>query len=169
MQSRRRAIVIFCAALDSTFASGKSSGTETLKEGQEVTVSCAEGDTGFVYDGRLDFDVQRTSIKDLQRPRTKVMLNLADPGQAFAMSFLPNDGVGLARMEFIINTHIKVHPLALLDFDALADPAAKAEIERLTSGYSDKPQFFVDRLAQRRPARSGGDGEARPQARPQWP
>jgi pyruvate,water dikinase len=127
---------------------GTGQGTEVLKEGREVTISCAEGDTGFVYDGRLAFAVEHTSVKDLQRPRTKVMLNLADPGQAFAMSFLPNDGVGLARMEFIINAHIKVHPLALLDFDKLADPVARAEIETLTSGYPDKPQYFVDRLAQ---------------------
>lgn len=127
---------------------GTEHGTEVLKEGQIVTISCAEGDTGIVYDGRLAFDVQQTNIKDLQRPHTKVMLNLANPEQAFALSFLPNDGVGLARMEFIINTYIKVHPLALLDFDKLTDPVAKAEIEKLTSGYTDKPQFFVDRLAQ---------------------
>jgi pyruvate,water dikinase len=127
---------------------GTEHGTEVLKEGQFVTISCAEGDTGIVYDGKLAFDVAQTNIKDLQRPRTKVMLNLANPEEAFALSFLPNDGVGLARMEFIINTYIKVHPLALLDFDKLADQAAKAEIEKLTSGYTDKPQFFVDRLAQ---------------------
>ncbi len=127
---------------------GTEHGTEVLKEGQVVTISCAEGDTGIVYDGRLAFDVQQTNIKDLQRPRTKVMLNLANPEEAFALSFLPNDGVGLARMEFIINTYIKVHPLALLDFDMLADPVAKAEIKKLTIGYTDKPQFFVDRLAQ---------------------
>jgi len=127
---------------------GTEHGTEALQEGQIVTVSCAEGDTGFVYDGKLAFDVKQTSLKALQRPRTKVMLNLANPEEAFALSFLPNDGVGLARMEFIINTYIKVHPLALLDFDKLADPAAKAEIEKLTSGYTDKPQFFVDRLSQ---------------------
>jgi pyruvate, water dikinase len=127
---------------------GTERGTEVLREGLNVTVSCAEGDAGFVYDGKLAFDVKRNNLKDLQRPHTKVMLNLANPEQAFALSFLPNDGVGLARMEFIINTHIKVHPLALLDFDTLADPVAKAEIEELTSGYTDKPQFFVDRLAQ---------------------
>ena len=127
---------------------GTEHGTEVLKEGQVVTISCAEGDTGFVYEGKLAFDVQQTNIKGMQRPRTKVMLNLANPEEAFALSFLPNDGVGLARMEFIINTYIKVHPLALLDFDKLADPAAKAEIEKLTSGYADKPQFFIDRLAQ---------------------
>jgi pyruvate,water dikinase len=127
---------------------GTEHGTEVLKEGQVVTICCAEGDTGFVYDGHLAFEVEQTNVKDLQRPRTKVMLNLANPEEAFSLSFLPNDGVGLARMEFIINTYIKVHPLALLDFDKLADPVAKAEIERLTSGYTDKPQFFVDRLAQ---------------------
>ena len=127
---------------------GTEHGTEALKEGQIVTISCAEGDTGFVYDGRLGFDVQTTSIKELQRSRTKVMLNLANPEEAFALSFLPNDGVGLARMEFIINTYIKVHPLALLDFDHLADAAARAEIEKLTIGYTEKSQFFVDRLSQ---------------------
>ena len=127
---------------------GTEHGTEVLKEGQVVTISCAEGDTGTVYDGKLPFEVQQTNIKDLQRPRTKVMMNLANPEEAFALSFLPNDGVGLARMEFIINTYIKVHPLALLDFDKLADQSAKAEIEKLTSSYTDKPQYFVDRLAQ---------------------
>ena len=127
---------------------GTEHGTEVLKEGQVVTISCAEGDTGIVYDGNLPFEVEQTNIKDLQRPRTKVMMNLANPEEAFALSFLPNDGVGLARMEFIINTYIKVHPLALVDFNQLADQAAKAEIEKLTKGYTDKPQYFVDRLAQ---------------------
>ena len=127
---------------------GTGHGTDVLKEGQIVTISCAEGDTGTVYDGRLAFDVTQTSLKDLRHPRTKVMLNLANPEEAFALSILPNDGVGLARMEFIINTYIKVHPLALLDFEKLADPKAKAAIEQLTGGYTDKPQFFVDRLAQ---------------------
>lgn len=127
---------------------GTEHGSEVLKEGQIVTVSCAEGDSGIVYEGALPFEVQQTRVKDLERPRTKVMLNLANPEEAFALSFLPNDGVGLARMEFIINTFIKVHPLALLHFDALTDSTAKAEIERLTAGYSDKPSYFVDKLAQ---------------------
>jgi pyruvate,water dikinase len=127
---------------------GTEHGTEMLKEGQIVTVCCAEGDTGSVYEGHLSFDVEETSLRDFQRPCTKVMLNLANPEEAFALSFLPNDGVGLARMEFIINTYIKVHPLALLDYEKLADPKAKAEIKRLTVGYTDKPQYFVDRLAQ---------------------
>jgi pyruvate,water dikinase len=127
---------------------GTEHGTEALKDGQMVTVSCAEGDTGFVYEGELTFEVQRTDLKSLGKPRTKVMMNLANPEEAFALSFIPNDGVGLARMEFIISTYIKIHPLALIDFDTLADATAKAEIEKLTAGYTDKPQFFVDKLAQ---------------------
>jgi pyruvate,water dikinase len=127
---------------------GTEHGTEALKDGQMVTVSCAEGDTGFVYEGALPFEVERTDLKSLGKPRIKVMMNLANPEEAFALSFIPNGGVGLARMEFIISTYIKIHPLALIDFDKLADPQAKAEIERLTAGYADKPQFFVDKLAQ---------------------
>ena len=127
---------------------GTEHGTEALKDGQMVTVSCAEGDTGFVYEGELPFEVQRTDLKTLAQPRTKVMMNLANPEAAFALSFIPNDGVGLARMEFIISTYIKIHPLALINFAQLADAAAKAEIEKLTADYTDKPQFFVDKLAQ---------------------
>jgi pyruvate,water dikinase len=127
---------------------GTEHGTEELKDGQMVTVSCAEGDTGFVYEGELPFEVQRTDLKSLAKPRTKVMMNLANPEEAFALSFVPNDGVGLARMEFIISTYIKIHPLALINFAQLADATAKAEIEKLTAGYTDKPQFFVDKLAQ---------------------
>ncbi len=127
---------------------GTVNGTESLKDGQMVTVSCAEGDTGFVYEGELPFKVESTNLKDLAKPRTNVMMNLANPEQAFLLSFIPNDGVGLARMEFIISTYIKIHPLALVNFAQLADPVAKAEIERLTAGYTDKPQFFVDKLAQ---------------------
>jgi len=127
---------------------GTEHGTEALKDGQIVTVSCAEGDTGFVYEGVLPFEVDRTNLKTLGRPRTKVMMNLANPEEAFSLSFIPNEGVGLARMEFIISTYIKIHPLALIDFAQLADLQAKAEIERLTAGYTDKPQFFVDKLAQ---------------------
>jgi len=127
---------------------GTEHGTELLKDGQMVTVSCAEGDTGFVYDGRLQFEVQRTSLKDLSRPRTKVMMNVGNPEEAFSLSFIPNDGVGLAREEFIISTYIKIHPLALLDYERLADAGVKAQIDALTAGYADKPQFFVDKLAQ---------------------
>jgi pyruvate,water dikinase len=127
---------------------GTEHGTEILHDGQLVTVSCAEGDTGIVYQGLLPFGVQRTDLKGLARPRTKVMMNVGNPEEAFGLSFIPNDGVGLAREEFIITTYIKAHPLALIDYDKLDDAAAKAEIDRLTVGYDDKPQFFVDKLAQ---------------------
>jgi pyruvate,water dikinase len=127
---------------------GTERGTDVLSDGQHVTVSRAEGDTGFIYEGNLPFEVQSVNLKNVERPRTKVMMNVGNPDEAFALSFIPNDGVGLAREEFIITTYIKVHPLALLDFDKLTDAAAKSAIEQLTSGYSDKAQFFVDKLAQ---------------------
>ena len=117
---------------------GTEHGTELLKDGQLVTLSCAEGDIGFVYEGLLPFEVQRIDLKGLGRPRTKVMMNVGNPEEAFSLSFIPNDGVGLAREEFIITTYIKVHPLALLDYDKIDDPAVKAEIDRLTAGYDDK-------------------------------
>jgi pyruvate,water dikinase len=126
---------------------GTEHGTEVLKDGQMVTVSCAEGDTGFVYEGNLPFDVQRSNLKELARPRTKVMMNVGNPEEAFSLSFTPNDGVGLAREEFIITTYIKAHPLALLDYDKL-DAATRAQLDALTAGYTDKPQFFVDKLVQ---------------------
>ena len=127
---------------------GTEHGTELLKDGQIVTVSCAEGDAGFVYDGRLDFEVRHTSVNDLARPRTKVMMNIGNPEEALSLSFIPNDGVGLAREEFIISTYIKVHPLALVNFEGMAAGPVKQQISDLTSGYEDKPQFFVDKLAQ---------------------
>jgi len=127
---------------------GTEHGTEALRDGQLVTVSCAEGDVGHVYEGALPFEVERKNLKSLEQTRTKVMMNLANPEEAFGRSFIPNDGVGLARMEFIVSTYIKIHPLALVDFDRLEDAAAKAEIARLTADYTDKPQFFVDKLAQ---------------------
>jgi pyruvate, water dikinase len=127
---------------------GTEHGTADLADGTMVTVSCAEGDTGFVYEGELPFEITRTNLKELSRPRTKVMLNLANPEEALSLSFLPCDGVGLARMEFIINSYIKIHPLALVHHDTLEDAKARAQIDALTVGYKDKPQFFVDQLAQ---------------------
>ncbi len=127
---------------------GTEHGTEKLRDGQMVTISCAEGDTGFVYEGQLAFDVQRTNLKSLGRQKTKIMMNVGNPEEAFALSFIPNDGVGLAREEFIITTFIKVHPLALVDYATLSDPKVKQQIDELTIGYADKPQFFVDKLAQ---------------------
>jgi pyruvate,water dikinase len=127
---------------------GTNKGSSILKKGQSVTVSCAEGEEGFVYKGKLPFKVLTTDIKDLKRPKTKVMMNVGDPELAFAQSFIPNDGVGLARLEFIINNYIKIHPLALLNYNKLADKEAKKQIDELTIGYTDKAQYFVDRLAQ---------------------
>jgi pyruvate,water dikinase len=127
---------------------GTEHGTELLKDGQVVTVSCAEGDTGFVYEGRLEFEVQRSNFKNLGRPKTKVMMNVGNPEEAFALSSIPNDGVGLAREEFIVTTYIKIHPLALLDYEKLEAGPLKQQIHELTLGYADKPQFFVDKLAQ---------------------
>jgi pyruvate,water dikinase len=127
---------------------GTEHGTELLGESQIVTVSCAEGDIGFVYRGKLPFDVQRTNLKDLPRPCTKVMMNVGNPEEAFALSFIPNDGVGLAREEFIISNYIKIHPLALVDYAKIDDAEVKANIDKITVGYDDKPQFFVDKLAQ---------------------
>jgi pyruvate,water dikinase len=127
---------------------GTENATERLADGQPVTVSCAEGETGFVYNDYLKFDVQRTNLSELPRTRTKVMMNVGNPEEAFRLSFIPNDGVGLAREEFIINTYIKIHPLALLEFDRLEDRALRTQIEQLTAGYTDKAQFFIDKLAQ---------------------
>jgi pyruvate,water dikinase len=127
---------------------GAGTATDVLTTGRAVTVSCAEGDVGVVYDGRLEYAVERIELKDLARPKTRIMMNVGNPEEAFALSFIPNDGVGLAREEFIISTYIKIHPRALLDYAHLDDPAVKAEIDRLTVGYADKAQFFVDKLAQ---------------------
>ncbi len=127
---------------------GTEHGTESLKNGSLVTVSCAEGDTGFVYEGKVPFEVERTSLKELARPRTKVMMNVGNPEEAFSLSFIPNDGVGLAREEFIITNFVKVHPLALIDFATLTDPTIREQIERITTGWSDKPRFFIDKLAE---------------------
>jgi pyruvate, water dikinase len=127
---------------------GTELATERLRDGQSVTVSCSEGESGFVYEGILSFDVEKINFKTLARPKTRVMMNLGNPQEAFGLSFIPNDGVGLAREEFIISTWIKIHPLALVNYHRTDDPAVKAEIDRLTAGYDDKAQYFVDRLAQ---------------------
>ena len=127
---------------------GTATGTSVIHTGEEVTVSCAEGDDGFVYRGRLPVRIEKTSLRDLPRPRTRMMMNVANPAEAFSLSCLPNDGVGLARLEFIISTHVRVHPMALLRPAQVADSAQRREIERLTGGYADKGQYFVDRLAE---------------------
>lgn len=127
---------------------GTGNGSEVLRDYQSVTVSCAEGETGFVYEGILDFEIKRFDMRHLERPRTKIMMNVGDPDNAFHLSFIPNDGVGLARLEFIINNFIKIHPMALIHFDSLRNEHDKKEIEQLTIGYEDKKLFFIDKLAQ---------------------
>ena len=126
---------------------GTETGTATLSSGQTVTVSCAEGDTGFVYEGALPFVVERTELAAVGRPATRIMMNVANPDEAFALSLMPNDGVGLARLEFIITTAIGVHPMALVQYAKLG-AEARATVERITAGYTDKPAFFVDKLAE---------------------
>ncbi len=127
---------------------GTGNGSEVLRDYRSVTVSCAEGETGFVYEGILDFEVKRFDMRHLERPQTKIMMNVGDPDNAFHLSFIPNDGVGLARLEFIINNFIRIHPMALIHFDSLTNEHDKKEIEQLTIGYEDKKLFFIDRLAQ---------------------
>ncbi len=126
---------------------GTGNATEILHTGQDVTISCAEGDEGFVYQDIADFSVEELDVTDLPETQTKVMLNLANPGSAFRWWRLPADGIGLARMEFVVSNAIRVHPMALVHFDRLKDEKAKAEIATLTAGYENKPDYFVDKLA----------------------
>jgi pyruvate,water dikinase len=126
---------------------GTETATDVLRTGQPVTVSCAEGETGFVYDGIARFDVEKLDLGDQPRPKTKILMNLGNPEEAMRLSQIPCDGVGLARLEFIVTNYIQVHPLALVHPELISN-ADRQAIERLTSGYTDKPQFFVDRLAE---------------------
>ena len=127
---------------------GCGNATEILQTGQEITVSCAEGETGQVYSGLLNFEIQELPLDNLPRTRTKIMMNVGNPEEALGLTAIPNDGVGLARMEFIIANHIKAHPLALLHFDTLEDELAKYKISELTAQYEDKAEFFIAKLAQ---------------------
>jgi pyruvate,water dikinase len=126
---------------------GTETATHVLQAGQEVTVSCAEGETGFVYEGTASFEIQKVNLSTLDRPKTKIMMNVGNPDEALRLSQLPSDGVGLARLEFIVSTYIKIHPLALIYLDRITE-SDRSEIERLTAGYTDKPQYFVDKLAE---------------------
>ena len=122
--------------------------TSLIQDGQMVTVSCAEGDIGKVYEGKIDFTIQKTDLSNLSRPATQVMINLGNPDIAFKTSFLPNDGIGLARMEFIINEYIRVHPMALVHPDQIKDDTVKNEIAMITLGYEKYTDFFVQRLSE---------------------
>lgn len=127
---------------------GTGTATQILHSGQEITVSCAEGDEASIYEGRAEYEVQTLDMEDIPATKTKVMLNLANPGAAFRWWRLPADGVGLARMEFVISNAIRIHPMALVNFDSLTDQSAKAEIAELTATYADKSAYFVDKLAE---------------------
>ena len=126
---------------------GCGDATRVLREGQQVTVSCAEGDTGYVYDGALDFERQQVELDALPPAPVKIMMNVGNPDRAFDFAALPHCGVGLARLEFIINRMIGVHPRAVLDFDKL-DVGLRAQIRAQMAGYDDPVGFYVDKLAE---------------------
>ena len=127
---------------------GAGNATETIKNGQTVTVSTAQGNTGVVYDGILKFEAKEIDISSIGKPQTKVMLILAHPDEAFKYATLPNDGVGLMRMEFIINNAIGIHPMALKHFDEITDAENKEKIEEITHQFSNKEDYFVHQLAE---------------------
>lgn len=127
---------------------GASDALTEITTGEPVTVSCAEGDEGRVYRGILPFTEQRIDLRELPKPPCQIMLNVGDPDNAFRLSFLPNDGVGLARMEFIVSSYIRVHPLALLHPELIGSITEAREIDRLVAGYDDRAQYFVDHLAE---------------------
>jgi pyruvate, water dikinase len=127
---------------------GTGDATTVIATGRVITASCCEGDTGRVYDGQVPFHVDTVEMSEIPRPRTKIMVNLGNPDLAFKTSFLPTDGVGLARMEFIINESIKAHPLALIHPERVTDSGARAEIEQLIRLYPDGQSFFVERLSE---------------------
>ncbi len=127
---------------------GTENASIKIKTGKKVTVSCAEGEIGKVYEGDIPFKVTKINIKNLKRPKTKIMMNIGEPDLAFSSSMIPNDGVGLARLEFIINNFIKIHPLALLNYSKIKDSQTKKKINKITTGYKNKKEFFIDKLSQ---------------------
>jgi pyruvate,water dikinase len=126
---------------------GTETGSQKLKTGMKITVNCSDGEIGKIHKGLLKYDIEKTNIGILKKPKTKIMMNIGEPDLAFSSSFIPNDGVGLARLEFIINNTIKIHPLALINYKNQKG-AVKKEIDNITIGYSDKKEFFVDKLAE---------------------
>lgn len=126
---------------------GTESGTENIKTGEIVTISCAQGDLGRVYEGQQPYEIVETDLSSLQKPQTEVMMNVGNPEIAFSVNTIPNDGIGLARMEFIINNEIKAHPLALLQPDKVSEKA-RQKIEKLIDGYASGADFFVQKLSE---------------------
>lgn len=133
---------------------GTGNGSKLIKNGQDVTVSSAEGEKGVVYEGLLNFEIERVDLDDLPKTKTKIMMNLAIPEKAFSECQIPNDGVGLAREEFVINSHIGIHPLALYNYEELkksSDPEKQKVVKVIdgkTGAYADKKQFFIDKVAE---------------------
>jgi pyruvate,water dikinase len=127
---------------------GTGNATETLTDGQEVTLSCVEGTDGYVYEGLLDYETEDLDLEALPDTETNIMLNVASPAAALNWWKLPVEGIGLARMEYLVNNVIQVHPMALVAFDQVEDEAARTRIEELTRGYEEKGEYFVDQLSQ---------------------
>jgi pyruvate, water dikinase len=127
---------------------GTGNATSAIKDTRLVTICCAEGEEGKVYEGGLKYEIKTTNLKEIKKTKTKIMMNVGNPDQAFDLSFIPNDGVGLAREEFIITEYIKIHPMALIHFDRVKDKDERKKINDLTQGYKNKEEFFVDKLAE---------------------
>lgn len=126
---------------------GTGEATEVLNDGYEITLSCAEGDHGRVYEGILEFEATEVNIEEVPKTQTRIMMNIASPAAAFRWWRLPCEGSGLARIEFIVNNIIKIHPMALMRFDDLEDKEARKTIQNLTRAYEDRTEYFVDHLA----------------------
>lgn len=127
---------------------GCDNATTTIPNNTPVTVSCAKGDVGKVYAGKLDYEIEKIDLSGMQRPKTHIMLNIGNPEIAFKTSFLPNDGVGLARMEFIITEYIKAHPMALIHPERVEDAQELEQLKELTRHYDDPKEFFIQKLAE---------------------
>ncbi len=127
---------------------GTGNATRKLKNRDKVTVVCSQGEVGRVYAGLLDYSVRKINVKKIKKPNVQMMMIVGEPDQAFNFSFIPNDGVGLAREEFIVSNYIKIHPQALLDYKKLTDKKVKKQIDEITAGYADKKQFYIDKLAE---------------------
>ena len=127
---------------------GCGDATNTIKDGDVITVSCAQGKKGYVYQGEAKFEVKEIDFSTIKMPLTEAKMILADPDNAFQLSFYPNNGVGLLRMEFIITHIVKVHPMALIHFNKIEDVTVKKEIEKITFAYPDKEDYFIDKLSQ---------------------
>ncbi|MEE9354032.1 MAG: phosphoenolpyruvate synthase, partial [Methylococcaceae bacterium] len=127
---------------------GCDKATTMVKNEQLITLSCAEGEIGKIYEGELDYEISKTDLSNLAKPVTKIMLNLGNPELAFSKSFLPNDGVGLARMEFIITEYIKAHPMALIYLKRVEDAVERKQLLDLTQGYENPETYFIERLSE---------------------